>query len=259
MTVRLLSLVFVAAAILSACDSGTTNNPPNNSSAVFNGETYTAIGNAQVRVTSDGLVVDNIGSSGNDGFRIDSSTPIQSGDFLVQEVALPSNGRWGGQAFGTVNGERTALATAWSESRDGEINDYNFDFAQAFDVQYLLFEYYLGGQMVYQLQVPNGSGFRSRAAPAGSGTRGPGSVHVIRNGGVLVVATDFSNEEDPLNRNGCVAALVEVNDPEEGPISICTDYVLATPIGEFQFPDAESIEVTGRSISSFTITDGSVE
>lgn len=243
--------------LVTGCDSTETQPPPSGNTIDFNGVTYEPVGNASLRVSSEGLVVENIGSSGNDGFSVAQETPVQRANFSVQEVTIPANGRWGAQAFGMVDGTRTALTTAWAETEDGETNRFTFDFAPEIQVEMLHMQYFLGGEVVFEMEAPNNAALRTQIINGGSGSDGPKSVHVIRDGGVLVVATDFGGDP-PDGARGCTATLLTVMTTIGGQQMICTDYMQATPIGDFDFPDVESVEVTARSVDAFTVTDGSV-
>ncbi|MDX1438624.1 MAG: hypothetical protein R3284_01860 [Rubricoccaceae bacterium] len=258
MSFRLLTTIVLFVCLFPGCDTVETTDPPDDGSVEFDGVTYVPVGQAELRQTSDGLVVENLGSSGNDGVRVQPDSPVQQADVRVQEVGLPAGAEWGLRVFGQLNGQQTALATAWSESMDGALNQFTFDFAPALAVQFVAMNYYLNGELVFSTELPNNGQSQARETPAGSGEDGPQSVHVIRNGGVLIVATDFGGEA-PKNTHGCTAALLEVFDIEGQPRQVCTDYVEAMPIGEFNSaPDATSYTVTGGDVSSFTITGGSV-
>jgi len=105
-------------------------------------------------VSDDGLVVGNIGSSGNDGVRVTSDMPIEVADVRTLPVSIPNNGRWGMQVFGETSSGRTALATVWNLAVSAEEHDIIFDFAPEMNVSHMIFEYYLGGSLQHSAMVP---------------------------------------------------------------------------------------------------------
>jgi hypothetical protein len=108
--------------------------------------------------------------------------------------------------------------------------------------------------------VPAAPGFATLTT-AGTTDLGPHSVHAVREGGVVVVGTDYRGDaltDGPVAGAGCTAALIVVafqTDP------ICADYVRARPpaAGGAPWPNVQSAEITGRSLSRFVITDGALD
>lgn len=252
----LLALLFVL--MLSACDSVTEQIFPDE--VTVGGVTYAAIGDAQLRPDGNGLVVSNIGASGDDGVRVSTESRIQEADIRTSPVDIPSGGRWGLQLFGTANGTRTAMATVWNEAIDAERHVIEFDYAPALGVETVTLEYYLARQLV--LRVPNvplaSTGARSssaRLATAGTSGDDPTSVHVVLVNGVYIVATDYGGDA-PLQ--GCAGTLLALDFPD-APAELCTDYVQAVPERVEAFPEATSLEVRARTLERFTIQDGSVD
>ena len=90
-----LALILIAGAgfVLASCDSADDSFRP--TEVTFEGVTYAAIGQAELDVSDDGLLVGNIGSSGNDGVRVTSDMPIEVADVRTLPVSIPNNGRWG--------------------------------------------------------------------------------------------------------------------------------------------------------------------
>lgn len=236
--------------VLASCDTATPAQRP--TEVTINGVTYAVIGQADLEQTSDGLVVGNIGSSGNDGVRVTPELPIEVADIRTMPVELPDNGRWGMQVFGETSSGRTALSTVWNQAINGAEHDIVFDFASEMNVSRMILEYYLGGELQYSVEVPSG-GAGNRIANAGRGTSGPTSVHVLCVNGELIVATDY-NGDAPLQ--GCSGELLSNVPDAPGPI--CADFIQARPVTEIAFPDATSLEVTARTVPQFTITDGFV-
>lgn len=254
----LILMVFAGVATaLTSCDSNPVPIGP--TELTFDGVTYEALGQARLEVTNNSLVVANIGSSGNDGVRVDPDSSIEEADIRTQPVILPENGRWGMEVFGETSSGRTALATVWNEAVSAEEHDLQFDFAPELGVVDMDVEFFLEGMLVHSVRIPvDGGGNRSRVATAGRGRGGPTSVHVICVNGELIVATDHGGEPPRTTQGGCGAELF-TNVPGSLEVPICADFVRARPISEFAFPDANSLEITGRSISQFVITSGSVQ
>ncbi len=255
--VSLILIIFVAASIaLTSCDSNSV--PVRPTELTFDGVTYAVIGQAELAVTGEGLVVGNIGSSGNDGVRVAPDSSIEMADIRTQPVILPANGRWGLQAFGDISSQRTALATVWNEAVSAEEHDLKFDFASELNVAQMEVQFYLEGRLEYSVQIPvGGAGNRSQVATAGRGRGGPTSVHVVCVNGELIVATDHGGEPPRTTQDGCGAELFTNVPGSEVPI--CADFVRARPISGIAFPEATSVEITARSVSQFVITEGTIE
>ncbi len=254
----LLTLVVVGLGIgLSSCDSDSTVLPPTD--IAFNGVTYAAVGQADLELTSDGLVVSNIGSSGNDGVRVAPTSAIGMADIQTLPIDLPSGGRWGMEVFGETGSGSTGMATVWNEAVDGGEESIQFDFAPELNVSALILEYFLEGRLQHSATVPaNGAGnFSARLTTAGTGAGRRTSVHVICVGGELIVATDNNGDAPRTLPGGCGAELLTDVPGADG--AICADYVQARPVTELSFPEVTSLQVTARTIPQFTITDGSVE
>ncbi len=249
-------LLIGLALLLPACDTLKEELFPDEIS--FDGVTYAAIGQAELFVENAGLVVSNIGTSGNDGVRVEVEGHLQEADIRTRPVAIPANGRWGLQLFGDLGGARTALATVWHEAVDDETHRIEFDYAPGLGIEAVTLEYYLDRQIVARVPgVPLGAakdGGARRIAPAGHTSAAPQSVHVILVGGVYVVATDHGGAAP---KNGCTGALVEVDFPDV-PSPICTDFIRAVPETTASFPEATSLEVRARTLERFTIEDGDV-
>jgi hypothetical protein len=164
--------------------------------------------------------------------------------------------------FGDIGGVETGLATAWAEDIGNGRNSIQVEFASGIGLDLVVFEYLLGGVLIARSPpVPTGQGVASTAATAGTTNVGPSSVHAVREGGVVVIGTDY-REGDGLGGGaaglGCLTALVQVDFQTE---PICTDYVRAVPISATgaAMPDAYRAEIDGRSIGRFIITDGTVQ
>lgn len=257
---------------LVACDTIKEQLTPDEVS--FNGVTYTAIGQANFRVEEDGLVVTNIGNSGNDGARVSQAGGITEADFRVDPVDIPAGGRWGMELF---DGSGASLATVWNDDVDGQRHRIEVDFAASLGVETVTVEYFLGS--VIQLRVPGvvlngGSGQRARAANVGESDEEPESVHVVRDGPKIVVATDYGGDgggnlrEDGDAQNSLLgecpsgSALVTLDflDLPDLPTSVCTDYVQISPDAvEEDMPAVTTLEVRARTLSEFKFTDGSLD
>ncbi len=244
------ALVGLAALAFCACDSDESGG---GDMVVFDGLTYIATGEAELEVTTAGLVVSNIGPSGDDGVRVERPAGLRSADVDVQPVVIPNGARWGLQVFGEVAGERTALAAAWADGAADSRHEINVEYADALGVTLVAFEYLLGGSLVYRSpDVPLDGTNRSRAAASAGASRArPGSTHAQRSSkGVIVVGTDYASDA-ALRGGGCTAALVETPFPVG---EVCTDFVRAIPLVAALYPEVTDLELTGRDIGSFTVT-----
>lgn len=251
-----LTLTVGAGLAFASCDTIADAVRP--TEVTFGGITYAVIGQAQLNVANNALVVENIGSAGNDGVRVTPTEPIEVADIRTEPVNLPDNGRWGMQVFGETSSGRTALATVFNEAVSAEEHDIKFDFAPEMNVSNIIVEYYLEGRLEHSAEIPlNGSGNRSREAAAGRGSGGPTSVHVICVNGELIVATDHGGDAPRTTPGGCGAELLTNVPGADGPV--CTDFVRARPITETAFPEATSLEITARTLPQFSITNGSIE
>lgn len=211
--------------VVASCDTSADFFQP--TEVTFEGVTYAVIGQAELGVSDDGLVVGNIGSLGNDGVRVTPDLPIGVADICTMPVHIPDNGRWGMQVFGETSSGRTALATVWNEAVNAEEHDILFDSAPEMNVSLMIVEYYLGGLLQHSAMVPlESAGNRSsRAAVTGRGSDGPTSVYVICINGELIVATDH-NGDAPLT--GCAGELPTNVPGSKEPV--CIDFVRAYPI-----------------------------
>jgi hypothetical protein len=261
---RALPLLAVLGAGLAACDEVTDPFIPDE--VTFDGVTYAAIGGAELRPEGDGLGVVGPGGSADYGVRVSPDVDIARAGFSVEPLALPADSRWGVELFGDVGGTRTALATAWSDAVDAERHELLFNFTPATGASTATLEYYLDGAL--ELRVPDvpiaGSGgaggdARRRVLNGGEGDGEPESVHIIRDGSTIIIGTDYGGSPPPgLARSGCTGTLLALDFPDF-PSEVCTDYVQAIP-DTFATADAVSdVEIRARTLSRFTIVDGSVE
>ena len=266
MTVRRTALLVALVALLplAACDSVEDIFRP--SEVTFNGVTYAALGQAELDTDGEALLVSNIGTSGDDGVRVDRAQGITEADFRARPVDIPAGGRWGMQVFGEMDGVRTSLATVWNEAVDAQRHDIQFDFASSLAISTVTIEYFLGGELLYRVPgVPllAGGGERRRAASGGESDDEPESVHVVRDGPKYVVATDYGGNGGARSASGgCTGAIVFVDFgslPVDIPSSFCTDYVQVSPDTQLDFPDATSLEIRARTLPSFALLDGSLE
>ena len=133
----------------------------------------------------------------------------------------------------------------------------NFDFDPATGVETVTLEYYLDGQL--QQRVPGVPVVRTglRVASAGEGERGPQSVHVIRDGSIYIVATDYGGAPR-TTPGGCGGALLRVSFPGV-PAEICADYVQAVPEQFGPIEAVTEIEIRARALDRFTLTGGDVQ
>ena len=255
--VRVFSLV-AGVTLLSACDS--SEEPP--LSVSFNGVTYIAIGQASLQAGGSVLEVEDIGTGGGDGVRVEPvDGALDTLGVVIQPLGLVNGAQWGLGVFGQVAGVRTRLATAWAEGVGSAGNAIQFEFAPELGIDSLMFEYLLDGVIVARSpNVPAIAGLNT-LANAGTTDATPNSVHAVREGGVVVVGTDYRGEaltDGPTDGAGCTAALIVV--PFQ-PDAVCADFVRARPpsAGAAPWPTVESAEITGRSINRFVITDGALE
>jgi hypothetical protein len=257
------ALLLLAVLPLAACDE--TEDGPD--AVTFDGVTYEALGRATLDVTAGGLVVGRGDGAGEYGVRVDFDA-LEHAAFRVEPVEIPATGRWGLQLFGDVEGvddDRTALATAWADGVSDSTHQINFDFAPSLGVSSLTVEYYLDGQLLYRVPGvplgsdagPGGAG-RLLVTTVGEGERGPGSVHIIRDGTRYIVATDYGGDAPRTGAGGCAGILLRVDLPGVPREPFCTDYVQAIP-DQFEGLDAvESLEIRARAVASFTLTSGDV-
>lgn len=248
--------------VLAACDDAV----PDLDTVTFDGVTYETLGGATLEPTDDGLVV---GRGDNDtddeyGVRV-TLDALDEADFQVEPVDIPGGGRWGLQLFGDVDGDRVPIATAWAEGLDDDTHEINFDFDPAVGTSTITVEYYLDGALLYRVPRvplnPEGAagGARSRLITVGQGDGGPESVHVIRDGGKYIVATDYGGGEPRTVPGGCAGILLSVSLPGGPTEPFCTDYVQAIPD---QFGSIEAVtgmEIRARAVEQFTLTGGDVE
>jgi hypothetical protein len=243
------------------CDGGGTGNPPP-SSVDFNGVTYHTLGQAVLSVQGGVLVVDNVGTTGFDGVRVESPNgALDSLGVEIQPISLASGALWGLGVYGDVSAQRELLAGAWAEDIGGGRNAIQVEFLTGVGLDQVLFEYYLDGLLVVRSPpVPAADGFSSTVATAGTTNVGPTSVHAVREGGIVVIGTDYRT--DGLQGGGapgvgCLAALIEV---QFQPDPVCADFVRAVPLSVIGtvLPPVSSSEVGGRGIGRFVVTDGTV-
>lgn len=252
--------LFACATLLWACDVG----PEPLTSVTFNGVTYNAIGQAELFVIESGLEVSNIGVSGGDGIRADvSDGELDSLGVVIMPLVLGTGSRWGLAVFGDVAGTRTPLASAWAEDIGGGRNSIQVAFASGLGLDSLTFEYLLGGVLVARSPtLPSSDGLTALVASAGTTDVGPHSVHAVREGGVVVVGTDyrgdsFTGGSQAIVGAGCTAALIQVSFQ---PDAVCADLVRAVPRSSsgLPVPPATSAEIDGRRIGEFVITGGAL-
>jgi hypothetical protein len=254
-----LAVVFGCAAFLWACDGG----PEPLTEVDFRGVTYRALGEAGLRLVGGVLEVSNIGVQGGDGVRVDvEDGELDSLGVEIQPLELGAGARWGITAFGQVGGVRRALAAAWAEDVGGGRNNIQVSFGAGLGLDSLAFEYLLDGVLVVRSpMLPTDAGLTTLVASAGTSDLGPNSVHAVREGGVVVIGTDYRG--DGLTGGtptglGCTAAVIQVSFQTD---VVCADYVRAVPrsSGTTGVPPATSAEIEGRRIERFIITDGSVD
>jgi hypothetical protein len=252
-------VVFGCATLLWACDGGA--EPP--TEVDFRGVTYHAIGEARLRLAGGVLEVSDIGVQGGDGVRVDvEDGELDSLGVEIQPLELGTGARWGITAFGQVGGVRRALAAAWAEDIGGGRNNIQVSFGAGLGLDSLAFEYLLDGVLVTRSpNLPTEAGLTTLVTSAGTSNLGPNSVHAVREGGVVVIGTDYRSDELTGGTTaglGCTAALIQVSFQ---PDPVCADYVRAVPrpSGSTGVPPANSAEIEGRRIDRFIITDGSVD
>lgn len=256
-----------ALALATVCVVGSSCSlfPHNDNSIRFNGTIYTAVNGANVEVTDDGLVVEGTGS-GEYGVRARRPRGVNEADFRALPVDLPNNGRWGLEVFRGVDNELVSLATVWNEAVDAHTHQVLFDFDPVLGATLMTLEYYLDGQLLYSIpDVPINpvvveNGRITALAPGGESDGEPESVHVVRDGPKIIVATDYGGE--PAGRSGlggCSGTLMQVDFPDHNiPEEFCTDYVQAIPQTEQDIPDLVGVEVRADVLDEFTLTSATL-
>jgi hypothetical protein len=249
-----------ASAALASCDS----EPAGPDSVEFQGVTYVALGNADLRLRGGALEVNQVGASGMDGVRVDA--PDGSLDTLnvaIRPLDFGAGAQWGITVYGDVGGVRTSLGRVWAEDIGGGRNSIQAEVAGGFGIDSLVFDYLLGGVLVARSPaLPIGTPRWTVLTSAGTTDAGPESVHATREGGVVVIGTDYRSEGlsgGGAPGVGCTAALIQV--PFQ-PTPVCADFVRARPLLPATggvLPAAGSAEIQGRSIGSFAIVSGDVE
>jgi hypothetical protein len=245
---------------LAGCDNG-SDPPP--SSVDFNGVTYNALGQATLSVQGGTLVVGNIGTTGVHGVRVEvEDGSLDSLGIEIQPLTFGSGALWGLAAYGDISGARELLAAAWAEDIGGDRNEIEVEFQQGVGIDQVIFEYFLAGVLVVRSPpIPAGNGLTSTVATAGTTNVEPNSVHAVREGGVVVIGTDYrvdALDGGEATGRGCLAALIEV---QFQPEAICADYVRAVPLSASgtPMPNVTSTETAGRAIGRFVIVDGTVQ
>lgn len=236
--------------------------PHNDNSILFNGTIYTTVGGAVVDVTGDGLVVENMGT-GEYGVRARRPRGVNEADFRAMPIDLPQNGRWGLDVLRGVDNELVSLATVWNEALDENTHQVLFDFDPVLGASLMTLEYYLDGELLYTVPDvpinPAGGGEQGIAAiaPGGESDGEPQSVHVVRDGPRIIVATDYGGDppDGGGNRDGCAGTLMRVSFPNQNiPPEFCTDYVQAIPQTEIEAPDLVGVEVRATALDQFVLT-----
>ena len=261
--VRVVGISAVLVLFLSGCSIF----PPNDDTVVFNGVTYTPVGGANVTVTSQGLVVSNPGS-GVYGIRASRPRGVRAADFIALPIQLPNGGRWGLQAFrkvagGLASGEEAAIATVWDTALNDSTHQIQYDFHPVLGATLMTLEYYLNGQLLYSVPnvpinaTPPPEAGRSQLASGGESDGQPESVHVVRDGPKIVVATDYGGSTPSAKQGGCSGTMMRVNFPGI-PSEFCTDYVQAVPQTTVQAPQIVGVEVSAEVLDEFTLTSATL-
>ena len=235
---------------------------------VFNGVSYMSVGGAGLS-GGNMLVVEDDGASasGTYGARVGLGQGVSTASFQAMPVDLPEGAGWGLKLFGVVDGARSRVALAWNEAIDDSTHQILFDYLPDVGATSVTMEYYLDGDLLFSVPgVPllsSAQGTRT-AASAGQSKGTPGSVHVIRDGSVYIVATDYGGGEPRIGQTadaegGCSGAIVETGFPGV-PAQFCTDYIQAVPdTFSIQGP-ATDLEIRGRvPLDEFTLISGTLQ
>jgi len=255
------AILCAGAVLISACDGGAA--PP--ASVVFQGVTYHALGQAELSLRAGALEVDQVGSSGADGVRVNAADGVlDSLEVLIESITLGSGANWGLTVYGDVAGARTALGRVWADDIGGGRNSIKTEFAGSLGLDSLIFEYLLDGALVARSPaLPVGTPRSTLEASGGTTDKAPQSVHAVREGGVVVIGTDYRDGEavggGGTQALGCTVALIDVPFQTE---PVCADFVRARPLlpptGGLM-PPAQSAEIQGRLVGRFVITSGVVD
>ena len=96
--------LLIGAAPLASCDS----EPAGPDSVQFQGVTYVALGNADLRLRGGALEVNQVGSSGQDGVRVDAPDgALDTLNVSIQPLDFGAGAQWGITVYGDVGGVRT--------------------------------------------------------------------------------------------------------------------------------------------------------
>ena len=119
-----------------------------------------------------------------------------------------------------ARGVRTSLGRVWAEDIGGGRNSIQAEVAGGFGIDSLVFDYLLNGVLVARSPaLPVGTPRSTLLTSAGTTDLGPESVHATREGGVVVIGTDYRSEG--LSGGGAPGACP--------PLAGCSCYASSSP------------------------------
>ncbi len=250
----LLPIALLAASLaLASCD-GTTDETPTS----FSGVPVTPVGGATLRAQGGALVVSGIPAGTDAGFAVPG--PTSRVDVVIDPVAIPAGGRFGGRVEDAAGGE---IASVFAVGLPDDRVRIVFSFGQTSSVDRVRVVYRLGGQAVLtipELPVRGDAPFAATLLlpqNAGEGSGSGGSVHFVRDGGRWVAISD--SETSP--KQGCAGFLLRPPSvPGQNPVDVpvCTDWVEITPLTGTQ-PAATRTAILARGMDGFTVRTLSTE
>ena len=245
--------------LLASCDTEAVNT----NEVTFNGVRLRARGDARFELRNGRLRVTNIGGSGQDGLDVIRTAPVLRGDFRTVAVDVPEGSRWGMTLGGLAGGAMVDLMSVWHDGRARERDEVLFEFNDGLGIPSVYLEYYLADSLVFRSPEIPLNGARRAAVSGGESNAGPQSVHVVRDGGVIIIVTDYQGSSldrtDGVDGMGCPNGAL-IFTPFGLPDPVCTDLVRAVPTAMQVAPPVSGLRLTGRDLpNGFELTDASVE
>jgi len=243
---RSLLLLVLLALTVGACDTNTAPGP-----LLFGGVEVTATGDATLAVEGGQLIVSGLDGNRSGGFTL-PGRPTRV-DVDIAPLAVPPGGRFGARV---TDDSGLEVASLFTEAGASGLLDFRFNFADLAGLSSAVIRYRLAGRVVFQGELDLSSRRGARlAGSGGSGTGGPGSTHVIRDGGKYIVVAD-ADEQGGRQRDGCSGFLMTPPHPFEieFPDPICTDWVEIEPVLQTTMPEGQ-VAVTARGVGRFVVRE----